>query len=162
MWAGVDMGYVIRAVITAHDLLTVAAREMPRARLAGLRQGFALLPVTDVLFDAITEGDSDGTLGFGFLPAGFDRVLGSWSLRGAVAYVEAEYFGGAGTQSAAVWAGGALALGPLHNPNNEAFPAAGNAISQALRRLGVDRRGYGDEFDAVGLGRHRTVEDWIA
>ncbi|MFI8873066.1 hypothetical protein [Streptomyces sp. NPDC055243] len=33
--------------------------------------------------------------------------------------------------------------------------------SQALRRLGVVAGAGEDEFDAVGLGRHRSVEGWL-
>ena len=40
-----------------------------------------------------------------------------------VAYIEADYFGGAGTQTAQVWTGG-KALGPLHLAETETLPAA--------------------------------------
>ncbi|MER6666309.1 hypothetical protein ABT256_17340 [Amycolatopsis japonica] len=77
-------------------------------------QGLSLMPVTETRFDT------------GLLP--------ECSEHGAVAYVEAEYFGGAGTQFAQVWEGGETILGPL----------------------------YFDEFDAVGLGRHRSTDEWLS
>src|SRR5258708_22051255 len=83
------------------------------------------MPMTDELFDAVTDGSSDA-LGFWRLPGGFDRVLAGWSAGGPVAYVEAEYFGGTGTQRAVVWAGGVLVLGPLQNAEDEPFPAEGS------------------------------------
>lgn len=86
------------------------------------------------------------------------RVAGS---AGPVAYVEAEYFGGVGEQAAAVWDGGALVLGPLHEPEGQPSPPAGSPISQALRRLGVEAGAGEDEFTAAGLGRHRDVEGWL-
>jgi hypothetical protein len=33
--------------------------------------------------------------------------------------------------------------------------------SPALRRLGVSAQGYVDEFEAVGLARHRNMDDWL-
>jgi hypothetical protein len=99
--------------------------------------------------------------GFWKVPPGFDRLLAAWSARGPIAYVEAEYFGGVGTEAAAVWHAGDLALGPLLE-TADPLPTAGRSpISQALRRLGVSAHGYVDEFEAVGLGRCRYMDDWL-
>ncbi|MFB7576979.1 MULTISPECIES: hypothetical protein [unclassified Streptomyces] len=116
--------------------------------------------MTDEVFDAVTDGSTAG-LGFWRLPGGFERLLAQWSAAGPVAYAEAEYFGGVGEQRAAVWVDGTLALGPLDAPTRRWFSRAVSPISQALRRLGA-RRGLGeDEFEAVGLDRHRNNDDWI-
>ena len=89
-------------------------------------------------------------------------VLAAWSVVDPVAYVEAEYFGGIGSQFVAVWQGGTLVLGPLVLTEDEPWPAPGwSPISQALRHLGVSVDGHYDEFDAIDLGRHRHVEDWV-
>lgn len=50
------MGYEIAGVVARAGLLAAAARELPMAVPAPLRQGFALLPMTDELFDAVTDG----------------------------------------------------------------------------------------------------------
>ncbi|MET8999323.1 hypothetical protein [Amycolatopsis sp. NPDC004169] len=100
--------------------------------------------------------------GFWKVPAGFQDTLAACSELGTVAYVEADYFGGTGTQSAQVWHRGAVVLGPVRVAEGERFSAAGSPISQALRALGVQRGGHVDEFDAAGLGRHRRVEGWLA
>jgi hypothetical protein len=78
-----------------------------------------------------------------------------------VAYVEADYFGGVGSQVAALWDAGQLVLGPVVRPEHRRTRGDLSPISQALRRLGVSARGHVDEFDAVGLGQHRHVEDWL-
>ncbi|MGW5611730.1 hypothetical protein ACWEWI_37895 [Streptomyces sp. NPDC003753] len=89
-------------------------------------------------------------------------MLAQWSAAGPVAYVEAEYFGGVGEQRAAVWADGVLAVGPLDVPAKKWLSRAASPISQALRQLGA-RSGLGkDEFEAVGLDRHRNNDDWIS
>ncbi len=74
-------------------------------------------------------------------------------MAGRVAYVETEYFGGNGVQSAAVWERGAIAFGPKQ--------ADVGPINEALRLLGVERTNAKDEFDTVGLGRHRGNKGWI-
>jgi hypothetical protein len=74
------------------------------------------------------------------------------SATGRVAYVEAEFFGGVGEQVSAGWENGALVFGPLN---------ASDAINQALRWLGVTADAEMDEFDTVGLGRHRFTERWV-
>ncbi|MFJ3302879.1 hypothetical protein ACIPSA_07140 [Streptomyces sp. NPDC086549] len=131
------MSYELRAVIAGEALLRAVAGD----RVAPLGQGLSLMPMRDDLGGA---------------------RLAEWSARGPVALVEAEYFGGVGEQQAAVWDGGALALGPLRVEEGEPFPADGSPISQALRRLGVQAGDGQDEFAAVGLGRHRSTGRWLA
>lgn len=101
--------------------------------------------------------------------SGFDELSEAsyvWALdacgRGPLAFVEAEYFGGTGAQSAAVFEAGSMVLGPLRSETTwdgsvfAAPPAHERAINVALRRLGVAASAGLDEFDTVGLGRHRS------
>ncbi|QXE36010.1 hypothetical protein KQY30_18875 [Streptomyces sp. GMY02] len=154
------MSYELQAVIAKDEVLRCASRDFPAARVVSLGHGMSLMPMTDQLFDASTDG-TQSPLGFWRLPGGFDRRLADWSAAGPVAYVEAEYFGGVGDQRAAVWADGAVVLGPVHVPEGQPFGSAGSPISQALRMLGVVADAATDEFAAVGLDRHRHGEDWI-
>jgi len=151
------MTYVLQAVIAGDDLLRAAAQKVPGARVASLGQGLSLLPMTNEVVDAVSEGSTARSLGFWRLPAGFERVLAEWSAVGPVAYVEAEYFGGVGEQRAVVWADGAVALGPLDDQAMRLSP-----ISQALRRLGATSGPGQDEFTAVGLDRHRHNDGWLS
>jgi hypothetical protein len=130
--------------------------------LAPLRQGLSLMPMTDEVFDAVTDGGPAEVLGFWRLPGRFDTLLAQWSAAGPVAYVEAEYFGGTGSQRAAVWADGALAFGPVDVPARRRLSRTVSPISQALRRLGARRSPGEDEFDAVGMNRHRDNDGWIS
>ena len=151
------MAYVLQAVIAGAELLRVSARTVSDAHVASLGQGLSLLPMTDEVFDAVTDGSGASPLGFWRLPGGFDRTLAEWSAGGPIAYVEAEYFGGAGEQRAAVWADGTLAWGPLDDRATGLSP-----ISQALRRLGATSGPGQDEFTSVGLDRHRDNAGWVA
>jgi hypothetical protein len=157
------LGYVLQAIFASATTLRGSlgrAAAIP-AVVVAMRQNIAMVPMTDELFDAVTDGASGGPLGFWKLPSGFERVLADWSTDGPIGYVEAEYFGGVGKQRSALWAAGGLALGPLHVAEGSRWPAEGTPISQILARLGVERGGYHDEFDAVGLAEHRDTGDWL-
>ncbi|MGC9381237.1 hypothetical protein [Streptomyces sp. MH13] len=156
------MGYELQAVIAGDELLRAASRGVAGARVVPLRQGLSLMPMTDEVFGAVTDGSAVRALGFWKLPGGFEISLARWSAAGPVAYVEAEYFGGVGEQRAAVWADGALAVGPLDVPARKWMVRAVSPISQALQQLGVKRSLGGDEFEALGLGRHRNADDWMS
>jgi hypothetical protein len=119
--------------------------------------------MTDALFKAVTvAGAAPEPDGFWQALAGFDRVLAACSAKGPLAYIEADYFGGTGTQAAQAWDAGKVVLGPLHLTEGEPLPTTGSPISQALRRLGATKGNHIDEFDAVGLGRHRNTDDWLS
>ena len=157
------MSYVLQCVIAAAQALR-PCRAFVNGVVVDLGEGLGLLPMTPDLFDEVRQGDEVDPR---FAPAqlfapGFEVVLASWSAVDPVAYVEADYLGGIGSQFAAVWRGGTLLLGPLVLAEDEPRPAPGwSPISQALRHLGVSADGHHDEFDAIRLGRHRHVEDWI-
>lgn len=155
------MAYTLEAFIGSAEALHVAATRWPAAAVVPLADGLALVPMTDDLVNTHTDGATEQVLGFWRLPGGFEKELASWSSTGSVGYVEAEYFGGTGTQRAALWVEGELALGPLWQGEDETVGPQGSPISQLLARLGVKRDGYRDEFDAIGLGRHRATADWL-
>ncbi|MFC7246395.1 hypothetical protein ACFQO7_28295 [Catellatospora aurea] len=156
------MSYGLQAVIGAEDVLRKVAAEQPGAVVVPLRQGFALIPMTDELFDAATDGSRGDGLRFWKLPGGFENVLSDWSKAGPLGYVEADYLGGVGTQRAALWARGELAIGPMYVGEHEPFPAIGSPISQVLAHLGaVRRRRDADEFVSVGLDRCRGTDEWL-
>jgi hypothetical protein len=103
------------------------------------RQAFELpfLPLTD-------EGP-DG------LPSPIIEIGRTLSESSKLAYIEAEYFGGQGSQAALQFAMGLLVGQPLLNAD---------AINQALRWLGVLCADELYEFDTVGLGVQRDTEKW--
>ena len=147
------MGYYLQAVLVGGSL--AGGSQLPAAKVVSLRQGVAMIPLTDELFDEIQAALPDSGESF----EGFEKLSGSvarWvrdlSAGGLAAYVEAEYFGGVGGQSAVAWREGQLAFEPVHTPD---------AINRALRLFGVGVDGERDEFDTVGLGLHRFTDDWL-
>ncbi len=155
------MSYQLQAVIAPAGTLRRAVDRDADMHVIDLALGMAMMPMTHALFDRVTDIEAEA-LGFAMLPGGFGETLAVWSVDGPVAYVEADFFGGIGSQTAAVWSGGVLVFGPLHHPVGDSFPADGSPISQALRRMGVERGTARDEFTAVGLDRHRDHEGWLA
>src|SRR5688572_9326524 len=125
------MAYTIEAILGDRKILHEVQESYRPAILVLLPQDLALIPMTDELCDAATDGTDGGLTAFWKLPGGFDRVLSSWSMRSPVAYVEAEYFGSVGQQAAAVWADGSLVLGPVVLAEDMPEPEAGTPISQA-------------------------------
>jgi hypothetical protein len=113
--------------------------------------------------------------GFSFLPtpesqhnseAGLDHA--EWAAKvaadidGKVVYIEAEFFGGVGSQAAMGWDRGKPDFGPLRTQTEgedragfESTSAEHMAINAALRWLGVAAAPLKDEFATIGLDRLR-------
>lgn len=151
--------YCLQGVIAAEPVLRQVTEAVDGARIVGLRQNLWLWPMSDEHVRAL--GRPDGLGGSWRSPAALGEYLATWSAAGPLAYVEAEFFGGVGSQLAEVWENGTVVFGPVWVDDADEPPAEGSPISRALRRLGVVTNG-GDEFDAVDLGRERENADWLA
>ncbi len=160
------MSYELRALAGRHEVAAQAAGQAGIAAVE-LSQGFGLVLITPAVFDRL-GGGTDKPFGgtFWFLSAGIAALARRVSHAGPVAYLEAEMFGGTGTQAMVVWRDGEVRLGPASTefgwPPPDPASSPQWAFNQALRRLGVDRGEAFDEFEAVSLGRHRHTEDWLA
>jgi hypothetical protein len=151
------MGHYINGFIASLDQLSEAARRVAGARICPLQLGFAFLPLTaevSSLDDPAADHDA-----FYRLTEPILEWAKKQSHRFPIAYIETDYFGGVGSQSAIVWRNGEIIFGPLQTAD-VAFLSDG-AISRALRALGVARRNAIDEFDELGLGSYRDNEDWV-
>ncbi|WP_433530350.1 hypothetical protein ACQPYA_29990 [Micromonospora sp. CA-263727] len=162
------MSYQLSAIVADADLLREETRELDHAVLGGLRQGFALLPVTWQLVQELTgtppdyATDEPGpehpfTL---ILSAELTEALAGWSQRGPLAYVEADFAGGTGHQAAAVWLGGALAWGPRFDAAFDG-PRPDWPINGALVELGAEPGRWIDPFAELGLHVERSTEGWL-
>ena len=89
--------------------------------------------------------------GANVVPDGIVQIVGSVAKTGKAAYIEAESFGGNGTQACITWDRAGEASKPLVD---------GSAINIVLRFLGVVPGDSHDEFDALGLGRFRSTNEW--
>jgi hypothetical protein len=138
------MGYTLQAIVgDSTDLRS----GLPGFTVIDLAQGKGLVPISE----AVRERYEIPFLEFGSdtIPEGIISLVKPLK---KAAYLEAEFFGGEGGQSSAAWEDGRLVFGPVSTKD---------AINQALRFLGVEKKKSHDEFDALGLGRHRDTEKWV-
>jgi hypothetical protein len=152
------MAHAVNAIIVGIALEETILAEIPGARAIPLKKGLCLVPITDELFDVLKSRYPDMTeassKSFRKFSGPLERALESVSLHGPIAYFETEYFGGTGTQSAAVWRDGRLLMPPAKAPRGP--------INRALRHLGIRLVWSRDAFQIVGLDRYRSNEDSLA
>lgn len=158
------MRYELSALVAAPGVLAGLCVRYREARLVALDAAdLALVPVTHELLGELpaTGHPASPETGFHRLSGGLETTVRECSRGGPVAYLEADYMGRDGRQTAAVWLRSGLLYGPEILGFHEPFPGPGdNTIDRALRVLGVEAKGHRDEFVMVGLGRHRRTEDW--
>jgi len=158
------MSYELRALAGLYQVTAQAAAEAGIAAVE-LPQGYGLVPITSQVCDRLGGGTAKpfGDT-FWFLSSGVEALARNVSRTGPIAYLEAEMFGGTGTQAMVAWRDGGVWLGPAATEFRWPPPdPASNpqwAFNQALRYLGVDRGAGIDEFDALNLGKHRHTVDW--
>ena len=132
---------VIESILSGRSLVAV-----------DLRDGFLLVPLEDEDFDSLDLDCSGATDGFVHLSPGFMEFCAEQSRHGPLVYLETEYFGGVGDQAAAAFSNGSV-LRPT--------PLSGDgSINAALRMIGVVAANNLDEFDFIGLSRHRNTSVW--
>lgn len=144
------MAYTIQAIIGKAKIIRENA---PCATcVVPLPKGMALLPITDAVqeaygIDCLPLTDEGETV----TPSAISAFASRFANSGSVAYIEAEFFGGAGVQAHVMWHENAVSPQPV---------VGQRAINEALRQLGVDPEEDLDEFDSVDLGRYRFTDDW--
>jgi hypothetical protein len=92
------------------------------------------------------------------------KLIKDLSFTGRCAFIETDFFGGSGTQSAVVYENGKIVLGPLMSLHNVEYSEAqgavvDEAINQILRFIGILRHSEKDEFDTIRLGYFRSNQD---
>lgn len=151
------MGHSVQLIVGRGAAVQAFLRQWPGARALELREGWQAIPVEDALYAAI-EAKAPGASRPPELdasPLGLDQALaGATEGGGGLAYVETEYFGGSGGQSATAFVDGREAMAP------QRARGGGGAINQALRAIGVKRSVADDEFDTIGLGERRSMDDY--
>ncbi len=161
------MSHHIRAIIGKPPVTEALAARFEGVRRVSLSQGFEMVPLLERLFDAMAfsaEAANPETAvgGWSRLGEQVENVLAELSRASPVAYVYTEYFGGVGEQSALAFVGGSLAT--HHGGAGRVLPWSSSIgpINNALAAIGVVRERGQDEFDSLGLGRHRSTDEWAA
>lgn len=148
--------YSLYALLGRTNELEPKPRSFDNARCLRLGGALSMVPLFEALVaeldrSSIPTGARDADT-FEFLTPGVEAWTQALSVDTAIAYIETEYFGGEGFERAGVWSQGQLALGPLEGAGS---------INQALRALGVRPAAGIEEFELVGLGRHRSLDEWL-
>jgi hypothetical protein len=153
----------VQALIASEETLAVAQRLIPSFVVCPLTQGLAIAPITDYVEMSLTGSE--------FPPldpvpplaeeiaAGVTALATKLSAQGTVVYAATFIHGGTGGQDALVWTNGELVLS-LHDDEENMSKWPNSPISRALRHIGVITEEKQDEFDAIGLGKHRSNEAW--
>jgi hypothetical protein len=151
--------YSLCALLGSSSHLKSRLKSVPGSRVIDIGAGLGLVPLSDSLLRDIQrvwrgpEASVEVAGVFEFLTPPVENWVRELSKGSDVAYMETEYFGGEGFERSAVFRDSNVVLGPLDGAG---------AVNGALRALGVAAKPDQEEFDAIGLGRHRSLEEWLS
>lgn len=151
------MGHTIRAIVGAPEEIARVASIAECPAPTKLAFGLEIVPLGYEQFDRLTALQPGKYLEGTYLSEGLQNALIIAAGAGRLAYIETNYFGGTGSQAAAVFAAGAITVRASIPVGREPIGRDG-PINTALRALGVEASAGEDEFDTVGLGRFRDLE----
>jgi hypothetical protein len=150
------MGHSVQLIIGKAEPVAAFAAHWPAARIVDLRGGWLAIPVDEALYHAIEAANPSAVRlpDLDAAPLGLGAALAIATTKGgALAYIETEFFGGTGGQSAMAIVDGRERMAPQQ--------AKGiGPINQALRVIGVKHAADLDEFDTLGLGERRSMSDY--
>ena len=152
----------VTALIAKSETLAARTRQFDYAIVCPLVQSFALLPITEALAEELAVYQSGTKAALTEPIPGVSDGLHALAIEishdSPVAYITTSYFGGRGGQDALLWNKGGLRFSPATPGYDQNWP--NSPISQALRGIGVVAEDGMDEFDTVGLGKHRETQQW--
>lgn len=156
--------YELEAILARKETIERALNDFQQARIIRLPQDILMIPMVGRLLQELEIKYQGGTKvtepdiqqfspsihpDFERLIVGVDKFARYLSQRGLVAYVEATFIGGYGGHATMLW------------ENGEVVGSHGDDINLVLRKLDVIATRDNDEFDTIGLGRHRTTKQWL-
>ncbi|MFL9485583.1 hypothetical protein ACI6Q2_22570 [Chitinophagaceae bacterium LWZ2-11] len=146
------MGYYLQAFVGKQNDLEIIKDNFSVTVLRELGQGLCLIPMTEQLFDQINNYVSSNEISsFKYLTENVEREILKCINNKELAYVEADYFGGTGSQIGIVWKEGKRYM---------EFASGQNVINKVLSFLGVISDSEKDEFATLELDKYRNTEDW--
>lgn len=147
------MSYVLQAILAKEGVIDQLLTVLKAGKKISLEQGFAMIPLDEALIDRIDASPEANSIpDLIYLTDAFEeKVLGMLG-EAKFGYLESEFFGGSGGHQGIVWEAGKRIL-----KVSESYSGA----NRILRELGVRRTSQLDEFDCMGLGRHRSVDEWL-
>jgi hypothetical protein len=149
------MGHFVTGLIGRSRMLEAFSCGHSLNRPVSLLGDLAILPLREIDLESFQGTQLDaGAEGLQHLSTRLVEELRRSSHEGPLIYFETEYFGGTGGQGAVVFRDGELVFGPNW--------AAIGPINHALKLIGITVEAPArDEFETVGLHRHRRTEAWL-
>ena len=156
--------YELEAILARKETIEGALGDFQQARIIRLPQDILMIPMVGRLLMELEIKYQGGTKvtepeiqqfsqsidpAFERLIVGVEKFARYLSKHGLVAYVEATFVGGYGGHETMIW------------ENGKVVGSRGDDINLVLRKLGVIAIRDSDEFDTVGLGRHRITKQWL-
>ena len=163
------MGHHINALIGSHEALKTLVTRLGSPAPTELSFGLIIIPLDEQRLDAIAMSVESAIDGFTYLTPHMAEEI-AVAVSGPSLYVETDYFGGKGGQSAAYFENGRLTWQGAESSEaaSEGMSVADlrekrcnggkSPINEGLSRLGVVRSDDCDEFDQIGLHRFRSLE----
>ena len=147
------MSYVLQAILAKETVIDQLLAALKAGKKISLEQGFAMIPLDEALIDRIDATPDTQTISdLIYLTEAIEEKVLRMLGKEKFAYLESEFFGGSGGHQGILWEAGKRIL-----KVSESYSGA----NRILRGLGVIRTSQLDEFDCMGLGRHRSVADWL-
>ena len=168
-----EMGHQITALIGTRQGLGRLIEQFAPPAPTELSYGLIIVPLGELRLDLLTEQWSTAVPGFAYLNPGLELGVLAGIGEASVLYVETNYFGGTGSQSAAFFSHGQVLWRQSESvrPRLESrvtlldralgkfgIGTSKSPINRGLAELGVPASPGQDEFDDVGLGRFRSLE----
>lgn len=146
------MGYWLQAFVGRSKDITRFEKTFDLATIINLNQDISLIMLTEELFKQITDSAPGQPIeGFEYLTINVERKVLEYLQNSEFAYVEADYWGGEGSQSAIVWRKGERIM---------EIKQKQNAINSILHHFGVVAKKKKDEFDTLQFGKLRSDRGW--
>jgi len=146
------MGYYLKAFIGQKESLTPISNKYSYSKLIDLSDQISMIPLTDELFDEINQMENSSEISsYEFLTENVENKTLDLIGNKKLAYVESEFFGGQGGHIGLIWEYGQREFMGEYKKDT---------LNEILKKLGVIRNGNQDEFETVGLDRHRNTKDW--
>ena len=148
------MTHSITALIGQSEFMGILGARLDLPRPTPLGFGLSLIPwlkaETHESLEPFQVGEKTRTVR---LDPDTERSLHDASIDGQLLLIATAYFGGFGGQGAVMFQGGET----VHGPNW----ADAETINEALELMGVQATDDKDQFDLLGLGRHRHTAGWL-
>ncbi len=148
------MGYYLDAIISnSKHLNKISLLFKNKIKIVPLLDGYSLIPLTEDTLKLINDDDEVFLInGYSNLSVKLYSILMQFSQIDKIGYIEAEYFGGEGSQSAILIENGKAVFESIRQQDS---------INILLKQMGVKKKFLKDRFEYIGLNKCKNTSDWL-